>query len=1105
MAKTNFQGYPEYKQLDLTSIQEDILRFWENNRIFEKSVEERSDSEYFTFYEGPPSVNGKPGIHHVLSRTVKDIFCRYKTLQGYKVRRKSGWDTHGLPVELQVEKRLGITKDDIGEQVSVAEYNEECRKDVLQYKSEWEELTRVLGFWLDFDDVYITYDKDYIESLWWVLKQLFDQDLLYRDYSIQPYSPAAGTALSSHELNMPGCYRPIKDTSVVAQFKLKNTDNEYLLAWTTTPWTLPSNTGLAVGPEIEYVKVQTFNPYTAEPIIVYLAKDTLYKYFNSDYEDQPLEFEKGQKQLPFKVLETLKGKDMEGWRYEQLLDYVKPQDGDPFRVVTGDFVTTEEGTGIVHIAPTFGEDDFKIGKAKNLPPLTVPDPENPNRQIPLVDKNGRFVEQMGEFAGRFVRNYEPNPDDHQDLDVDIAVKLKKENKAFRVEKYEHNYPHCWRTDRPLIYYPLEAWFVRTTAYKDRMIELNNTIKWKPQSTGEGRFGNWLENMVDWNLSRSRYWGTPLPIWLTEDRSEVKCIGSFEELQQEVQKAINAGFDQEPLKDGFDPHRPHVDEVTLVSDSGKPMKRVEDVIDVWFDSGAMPYAQWHYPFENQEIFKHNFPADFIAEGVDQTRGWFYTLHVLGTLLYNSVAYRNVMANGLVLDKNGNKMSKRLGNVVDPFEMLNGQGSDATRWYMVHNAQLWDNLKFDPEGVKETKRKFFGTLFNVYGFFAIYANIDGFKYDEEEIPIERRPELDRWIISLLNTLVKEVKELMDDYEPTWATRKIQDFVVDNLSNWYVRLSRRRFWKGEYTEEKIAAYQTIYYCLETVAHLMAPFAPYYSEQLFRDLNNVSGRMNYESVHLSFYPEYQADWVNKPLEEKMGLAQDITTQALSLRKKENVRVRQPLNRIIVATADENLLKQIREVEDLVKSEVNVKDIDYMEDSSDIVLKSVKPNFKKLGPKYGKQMKAIQKVVESLDQDAINKLEQEGKLRIEVDGETIDLGAEDVEVLTEDIPGWQVATTGKVTIALDVTITEGLKNEGLARELVNRIQNLRKDKGLEVTDHIHVAVGADQTLAQAINAYHDYIAHETLARELAVKNHLQNGELVQIKDIETKLTIDKA
>ena len=1104
MAKQGFQGYREYQQLDLTAAQEAVLKFWEENRIFEKSIEQRSDSEAFTFYEGPPSVNGKPGIHHVLSRTVKDIFCRYKTNQGYKVRRKSGWDTHGLPVELQVEKRLGITKDDIGDKVSVAYYNEECRKDVLQYKSEWEELTRTLGFWLDFDDVYITYDRHYIESLWWVIKQLFDKDLLYRDYSIQPYSPAAGTALSSHELNQPGCYRSIKDTSVTAQFKLKDADDAFLLAWTTTPWTLPSNTGLAVGPEVEYVKVRTFNPYTAKPITVYLAKDTLPQFFNPDYENAPLEFEEGQKQLPYQIEETLHGKDMEGWRYEQLLPYVQPEQGDPFRVVTGDFVTTDEGTGIVHLAPTFGEDDFRVGKEKDLPPLTVPDPDNPNRQIPLVDRNGRFVEQVTDFAGRFVRNYADTPEEHQDVDVDIAVKLKKENKAFKVEKYEHNYPHCWRTDRPLLYYPLEAWFVRVTPYKDRMIELNNTIGWKPQATGEGRFGNWLENLVDWNLSRSRYWGTPLPIWITEDRSEVKCIGSLEELRQEVDKAIEAGIRQEPLAEDYDPHRPYVDEVTLISDSGKPMKRVSDVVDVWFDSGSMPYAQWHYPFENQEIFNQNFPADFIAEGVDQTRGWFYTLHALGTLLYDSVAYRNVIANGLVLDKNGNKMSKRLGNVVDPFDMLNGEGADATRWYMVHNAQLWDDLKFDPDGVAETKRKFFGTLFNVYGFFAMYANIDGFQYQEAEIPLERRPELDRWIISLLNTLVKDVEELMDNYEPTWATRKIQDFVVDNLSNWYVRLSRRRFWKGDYTEEKIAAYQTIYYCLETIAHLIAPFAPFYAERLFQDLNSVSGRIHQESVHLSYYPAYQAEWVDKPLEGRMGMAQEITTQALSLRKREDVRVRQPLNRIILATADDTALEQVKAVEDLIKSEVNIKAIDYMADTSDIVVKSAKPNFKKLGPKYGKKMKSIQQVVENLDQGAIQQLETDQQLEIEVEGERIQLGLDDVDILTEDIPGWQVATTGKVTIALDITITEDLQQEGLARELVNRIQTLRKQKGLAVTDTIEVEVSADDTLQQAIAAYQDYICRETLAKQLTTKAGDGQGEMVQIQEHEAGLALAK-
>lgn len=1096
--------YPEYKNLDLIAVAKDVQTFWDNNQIFEKSITTREHQPSFTFYEGPPSVNGYPGIHHVLGRAVKDIFCRYKTLQGYKVRRKSGWDTHGLPVELQVEKRLGISKDDIGQKISVAQYNEECRKDVLQYKDAWEEMTKKLGFWLDFDDVYITYSRDYIETLWYLLKQFYEQGLLYRDFSIQPYSPAAGTALSSHELNMPGCYRPIKDVSLTAQFKVKDTENEYLLAWTTTPWTLPSNTGLAVGKNIEYVKVKTYNQYTYEPIIVYLAKEMMSKFFKPENAEMNLEdYEPGQKEIPYQVLDSFPGKEMEEMRYEQLLPYVQPEEGDPFRVVTADFVSTEEGTGIVHIAPTFGDDDFKVGKQKNLPPLTVPDPDNPNRPMPLVTKKGQFVDQVDEFAGRYVKNF-TDDDNFEDVNVDIAVKLKKENRAFNIEKYEHNYPHCWRTDKPLLYYPLDAWFIKSTALKDRMIELNQTINWKPPSTGEGRFGNWLENMVDWNLSRDRYWGTPLPIWLTEDGSELKCIGSFEELKQEVDKAIEAGFDQQPITSEFDPHRPYVDEVIMVSDAGKPMNRVTDVIDVWFDSGAMPYAQWHYPFENQEIFNNNFPADFIAEGVDQTRGWFYTLHAIAGMLFDSVAYKNVIANGLVLDKDGNKMSKRLGNVIDPFEILDNQGPDATRWYMVHNAQLWDNLKFDPAGVDETKRKLFGTVFNVYSFFVLYANIDGFKYGETEIPVKDRPEIDRWIISFLNSLIKDYQALMDEYEPTKAVRRLQEFVVDHLSNWYVRLCRRRFWKGDYSHDKIAAYQTLYRCLEVTAQLMAPFSPYYAERLFKDLNDVTGRHEAESVHLSYLPAYDASKVDQDLEERMDIAQEITSLALSLRKKANIRVRQPLNKLMVPVMDYRLKAQIEQVRQLILNEVNVKDIEFITDTSEIMVKKVKPDFKKLGPKYGQKIKGIQQVLASLDQKSINEFERNESMDLTVDNEIITLTLDDVEILSEDIPGWLVSSTGKLTVAMDITITDELKYEGITRELVNRVQNLRKQRELEVTDNIELVVENHPELAEAIERFRDYICKETLANSLSLDSHMKDGEEVSIEDVNIKLNLKK-
>lgn len=1101
-------SYKEYKNLDLTSLSTEIIEYWKQNKIFERSISEREGRHVFTFYEGPPSVNGKPGIHHVLSRTVKDIFCRYKTLQGYQVKRKSGWDTHGLPVELQVEKRLGLRKEDIGEKISIADYNAECKKDVLKFKEEWEDLTERIGFWLDFDDVYITYDKKYIESLWHLLKKLFDKNLLYKDYTIQPYSPAAGTALSSHELNQPGCYKPLKDVSMVAQFKISGKENEYLLAWTTTPWTLPSNTGLAVGPNINYLKVQTFNPYTGKPIIIYLAEDTFSNYFNEDNKDLDFNaYQEGQKDIPYKILATVKGKEMKGWKYEQLMPYVQPNEGNPFRVVTADFVTTEEGTGIVHMAPTFGDDDYKTGKKENIPPLLVQDPEFPDKQMPLVNKKGQFVNEVTDFAGRYVKNYEENPDDYQDVNVDIAVKLKKENKAFKIEKYVHNYPHCWRTDRPVIYYPIESWFIKTTAVKEKLINYNKKINWKPKSTGEGRFGNWLENMVDWNLSRSRFWGTPLPIWETETSDERKCIGSYEELKREIQQAVEAGIQQEALPDDFDPHRPFVDDITLISSKGEPMKRVEAVIDVWFDSGAMPYAQWHYPFENQKQFEKNFPADFIAEGVDQTRGWFYTLHAIATMLFDSVAYKNVIATGLVLDKNGNKMSKRLGNTVDPFETLDKYGADATRWYMLHNAQLWDNLKFDLEGIDDIRKKFLGTLYNVYSFFALYANIDSFKYDQEDIPIKNRPEIDRWIISLLNTLALDVEELMDDYEPTKAVRKIQDFVVDHLSNWYVRLCRRRFWKSEDSTDKLAAYQTLYQCLQVVAQLISPFAPFFADRLFIDLNSVTGKIAADSVHLSDFPKGSIKFIDKDLVERMEVAQVITSLTLALRKKAKIKVRQPLSKIMIPVLDKKFQSHLEKVRDLIRSEVNVKEIEYISDTSDVLVKKIKPDFKLLGPKFGKYIKGIQQYMEKMNQKEINDFEKSGSLNIKINDETIFIHISEVEILSEDIPGWLVNSAGKYTVALDITITDDLKYEGIAREVINRIQNLRKSNDYEVTDRINIFIEKQPILGEALVQFKNYICEETLSDSLSIEDNMidQGLEEIQIDGINTKIDIKKA
>ncbi len=1108
--------YNEYKQLDLSKIGSEINTFWEENKIFEKSLKNRLGKQSFVFYEGPPSANGTPGIHHVMARTIKDLFCRYQTQKGKYVERKAGWDTHGLPVEISVEKTLGITKEDIGKKISVEEYNKACRKEVLKYKDLWDDLTRKMGYWVDQEHPYITFDNKYIETVWYLLKQLFEKDLLYKGYTIQPYSPAAGTGLSTHELNQPGCYRDVSDTTAIAQFKVvknqlseflfEKTDSDvYFLAWTTTPWTLPSNTALAVGNNIEYVLVKTFNPYTGIPETVLLAEERLPVYFNP--KDKALSFDEykpGDKHIPYVILDKFKGNQLTGVTYEQLYPWVKPM-GKAFEVIPGDFVTTEDGTGIVHIAPTFGADDDKVAKENGIAPLILIDKLGEKR--PMVDLKGRFYkleeldndfvekqvnkELYAEYAGRFVKNAydESLSKDDASLDVDLAVSLKKQNKVFRIEKHVHSYPHCWRTDKPVLYYPLDSWFVKTTAMKDKMIALNKTINWKPKATGEGRFGNWLENLVDWNLSRSRFWGIPLPIWVTEDRTEKKCIGSAAELKAEVEKSIAAGFMKSNPLDKFIPgnnssenyntfdfHRPYVDEIVLVSDSGQKMLRESSLIDVWFDSGSMPYAQLHYPFENKEIFKNRFPADFIAEGVDQTRGWFFTLHAIASILFDSVAYKNVISNGLVLDKNGNKMSKRLGNAVDPFSTLDKYGPDPTRWYMITNSQPWDNLKFDIAGVDEVRRKFFGTLYNTYAFFALYANIDGFTYAEKEIPVENRSELDRWILSELNTLIKTVDQAFSDYEPTKGARAIQFFVTEHLSNWYVRLSRRRFWKGSYSDDKIQAYQTLYRCLEVVSQLSAPVAPFFSERLFRDLNSVTGRFNEISIHLTDFPQVNENEIDKLLEERMELAQKITSMILSLRKKANIRVRQPLNKVMIPVLNEQFKNQLKEVEDLILSETNIKTITYLSDDSNILVKQIKPNFKALGPKYGKQMKKLAGIISGFGQEEINSLEKSGLLSVSIDGQEIQLKPEDVEIITKDIPGWSVATMDNLTVALDITLTPDLKEEGLARELVNRIQNIRKDKGFDVTDRINLQIKRENTTYSAFIKFKDYICTETLA-----------------------------
>ncbi len=1110
--------YREYKRLDLPTIAKEELIFWQENDLFNRSIENRNGHPRFIFYEGPPSANGLPGIHHVMSRTIKDLFCRYKTLKGYQVHRKAGWDTHGLPVELAVESKLGINKEDIGKKISIADFNNQCRTEVMKYKDKWEELTQIMGYWVDLDHPYITFDNKYIETLWYLLKQLYQKGLLYKGFTIQPYSPAAGTGLSSHELNQPGCYCLVKDNSVVAQFKvIKNKTSEflfdgavgdvYLLAWTTTPWTLPSNTALAVGEDIDYVEVATINKYTGIKETVILAKNVLNRWFNPEHENIPFEaFDQAKNIIPYKVIRTIKGDKLANIRYEQLLPYAKPDRGDPFRVIIGDFVSTDEGTGIVHIAPSFGADDFRMDKIYNIGALT------------LVDKQGKFTNEMGEFAGKFVKpeyypEYSPEKEKELNVDIEIITKLKRENKAFATEKYEHSYPHCWRTDKPIIYYPLDSWFIRTTAFKDKMIELNKTINWKPEFTGSGRFGNWLENMVDWNLSRSRFWGTPLPIWRTIDKTEEICIGSIEELKNEIDKSIANGFMKEnPFKDfingdssevnysKIDLHRPYVDEIVLVSPSGKPMYREPDVIDVWFDSGSMPYAQLHYPFENKDNFKNNFPADFIAEGVDQTRGWFYTLHALATMLFDSVAYKNVIANGLVLDKNGSKMSKRLGNVVDPFEVINNYGADALRFYIITNSQPWDSLKFDIEGVNEVVRRFFGTLYNTYSFFALYANIDGFTYSEPEIPINDRLELDKWILSELNTLIKNVEDAYEDYEPTKAGRLIEQFTVNYLSNWYVRLSRRRFWKGEYSQDKISAYQTLYNCLETIAALLSPIAPFYADRLFKDLNSVTNKKSQQSVHLLDFPHYDESLVDKQLEERMEWAQDISSMILSLRKKAKIRVRQPLSKAIIP-ADSYTIKQLELVKSLILHETNVKELEFISLQNDFLVKKAKPNFKLLGPKYGKMMKEISNIIQNWDSAMINEIEKNKKAIINTSQGDIEILLEEIEIITEDIPGWLVSHENNFTVALDITINDELRQEGIARDFVNRIQNLRKEKNFDVTDKIKVMFYSDDDFVnKSILENYSYVCNEILAEEL--KNVPLDGLEIDTITVEDDITV---
>ena len=1091
--------YKEYKGLSLPNIHKEVLKEWNEKNIFQECIDKGKGKPSFTFYEGPPSANGMPGIHHVIARTIKDLFCRYKSLQGYQVNRKAGWDTHGLPVELGVEKNLGITKEDIGTTISIEDYNKACRTDVMKYKGEWEKLTNEMGYWVDMDKPYVTYDNKYIESVWWLLSEMHRKDLLYKGFTIQPYSPKAGTGLSTHELNQPGCYKDVKDTSAVAMFKIVEDEKSAFLfdgeqeisfiAWTTTPWTLPSNTALAVGKKINYVKVNTFNSYNNNPITIVMAKDLLHKYFTEDISLS--DYKEGDKQLPYEIVKEYIGTDLNGVNYHQLFPYKQPEDGDAFRVILGDFVTTEDGTGIVHLAPSFGADDNLVAKQNGIGSLT------------LVDGQGRFTEEVTDLAGQYVKEEfytEKDEKPKYPADVQIVINLKDNNQLFKSEKYEHSYPHCWRTDKPILYYPMDSWFVKTTDYKKRMMELNNTINWKPKSTGEGRFGNWLENLVDWNLSRSRFWGIPIPIWRTEDGEEEICISSVEMLQAEVEKSVAAGImTTNPLSEfevgnfseenynTFDLHRPYVDDIVLVSSEGKVMKRELDLIDVWFDSGSMPYAQLHYPFENKELFKQNYPADFIAEGVDQTRGWFFTLHAISTMLFDSVAYKNVISNGLVLDKNGNKMSKRLGNATDPFITLDKYGADACRWYMISNAQPWDNLKFDVSGIEEVQRKFFGTLYNTYSFFTLYANIDGFSYSEDEIPLEKRTEIDRWIISELNTLIAEVESNYEDYEPTKVCRLVQDFVMSKLSNWHIRLSRRRFWKGEYNSDKISAYQTLYECLEKIAIISAPIAPFFMERLYKDLNEVSSKQNATSVHLSVFPKSDESKIDSDLEEKMDVAQKITTMALSLRKKERVRVRQPLQKIMIPVSGDKMKDQINSVQDILLSELNIKEIEFISADSDILTKQIKPNFKTLGPKFGKDMKLIASKVNQFTAEDIKNIEVEGNFVINHDI-TIDLS--DVEISSADIPGWQVMSQDGITVALDVTISDNLQEEGLARELVNRIQNIRKDKDFKVTDKIEITVEKNEAMENAITNNFSYICGETLANSLEVVNDLKNEKI---------------
>lgn len=1099
--------YSTLSQLNWPEIEREILKFWEDEKIFQKSIDSRPADKSFTFFEGPPSANGMPGIHHVMARAMKDIFCRYKTLQGYRVERKGGWDTHGLPIELQVEKRLGIRKDDIGTKISVADYNKECRKDVLEFKDKWDDLTKRIGFWVDLDNPYVTYENSYIETLWNLLKKLYDKGLLYKGHTIQPFSPAAGTGLSSHELNQPGTYQMVKDTTIVAQFKRAGTQNEYFLAWTTTPWTLPSNTALAVGAKIEYSTIETFNPYTGNLVKVTIASALVSKYFSPENENGDFTvFNKGDKNIPWKKIKTELGKELAGVQYEQLLPYAQPTDGDAFKVILGDFVSTEDGTGIVHIAPSFGSDDFRVAKQNGIGSLT------------LVNREGKFVDEVVDFAGEFVKEayltdaekleqaQKQGRDKYLSVDERISIKLKTENKAFKVEKYEHSYPHCWRTDKPILYYPLESWFIKTTAVKDRLVELNKTINWKPKSTGEGRFGNWLENLVDWNLSRSRYWGTPLPIWRTEDQTEEICIGSLQQLVEEIQKAnTSLGLNQSVDTANFDLHRPFVDEITLVSSSGKPMKRESDLIDVWFDSGAMPYAQWHWPFENDDVFKKNFPADFIAEGVDQTRGWFFTLHALGVMLFDEVAFKNVIANGLVLDKHGNKMSKRLGNAIDPFTTVEKYGADAVRWYMSTNSQPWDNLKFDLEGVVESQRKFLGTLYNTYSFFAIYANIDQYKYsDLQEIPFEKRTELDRWVISKLNSLIKEVEESLNDYDPTRASRAIEEFVGEQLSNWFVRLSRRRFWKGEMNAEKQAAYDTLFVCLETVSRLMSPVAPFFAEWLYKALNTPRN-IDIQSVHLSNWPQFNNSYIDAGLESQMERAQRVCSLVLSLRKKEKIKVRQPLQRILIPALSESMKMELQNVSEIIKSEVNVKEIEFLAADNQLLVKKVKPNFKSLGKQLGPHMKKAAEIISSFGSNEITELEKNGEITINIQEiGSVKINLTDVEISAQDMPGWLVANEGDITVALDINISDELLKEGIARELVNRIQNIRKESNFEVTDKIIIQYKADSLVVNSIESFYDYICREVLAIKIEFNDNC-NTHPTDVYETEVFVDIKKA